>query len=167
MALRLRAIVLSTDSDSLQVIGLTTAILFLAGLTTTYQSALRDTLHSTTTLSPIEWVVFTTGPFLVEPVLLFGALYYVGSRRDISPLIALAPGLVGAVVVGTLLGQHVGVQLFSIFSVNDIPLLQARGHLLDPDPRVLAFWRILVEPLARDFLTAIAALALARTSDTM
>jgi len=166
MALRSRSTALSAGSESLLVVALTTGILFLEGLATAYQSALRDALHDTGALSLIDWVAFTIGPLLVEPVLLFGALYYVGSRRDLSTsLLALTPALVGAVVVGTLLGQHVGMQSFSLHSVNDIPLLQARGHLLDPDPRVLAYWRILVEPLARNLLTALAALALARPVD--
>lgn len=167
MSLRLRSTVPSTDADSLRVVAVTAAILFLGGVATGYQSTLRDVLHGTGTLSPVQWVAFTVGPFLVEPVLLFGALYYVSSRRATSTsLAALVPGLVGAVVIGTLLGQHFGIQLGSISAVNDVPLMQARGHLLDRDPRVLAFWRVLVEPLAHDLLTAVAALALGRAVET-
>ncbi|WP_137286668.1 hypothetical protein [Halorussus salinisoli] len=154
-----------TGSESRLVVALTTAILFLGGLVTAYRAVLRDAIS---TLSSVEWVVFTVGPFLVEPILLFGVLYYVGSRRDVTvSLVGLLPGLVVAVAVGTLLGQYLGVRLWeSSAFLNEVPVVQAWGKLFIPDPRVLAYWRILVEPLARDFLTAVAALALARTTDT-
>lgn len=165
-----RSTVLDSDSapELLFVVALTTGILFLGGLTTVYQSVLRENLQNTFTLSPVEWAVFSFGAFLLEPVLLFGALYYVGFRSDGTvPLTTFLPGLGVAAVVGTLFGQYVGIQVWgsAVYSLNDVPFTQARGGLFVLEPPILGFWRVLVEPLVRDFLTAVAALGLARTTD--
>lgn len=156
------------DWELLLVLALSTGILFVGGLISTYQSVLQAVLSHTLTLSPIEWAIYTVGAFLVEPVLLFAALYYVGSRSEIttSPSTLLA-GLGVAVVVGTLLGQFIGVRVWmgAMSSTSDVPLTRAWVGLFVPDPRALGYWRILVEPLVHDYLTAIAAFGLSDMMD--
>lgn len=105
-------------------------------------------------------MILLLGPLLIEPVLLFATLYFVGSRDTFSvPLVSLIPGLIGAIVVGNLLGQYVGSVLLP---GADVPLAWVVNHLFVFELGTIPFWRNLLEPLVRALLTAVAALAFAR-----
>lgn len=142
---------------------LTTVVTFLHGIVIALRFFLRDQNAHSLDLSVVEWAAYTVGPFLIDPVLLFGVLYYVGTRCDRLPsLPILLPGLLGAVLVGTFLGQFVGEELFV---TGWTPLAQAEIEVLfTPDLRTLPYWRDLIEPPIRSLLSALAAVALAKSS---
>ncbi|QLG27723.1 hypothetical protein HUG10_09230 [Halorarum halophilum] len=95
------------------VVVLTALLLFLDGIVTLYHTFLARKLSHWIELSVVERVAFIPSTFIVEPVLLFVALYYVSRRFDQQvPLVKLLPGLVVAVVVGSLLGDVVGVRIW-------------------------------------------------------
>lgn len=154
----------SGDVELLRIIVTTAGLLFLGGLMNDYQSVLRGVYQHTLTLSAVEWVVYTFGAFLIEPILLFGILYYVGTHTETTahPITLLA-GLSIAVVAGSVLGQYVGIEMWgsSAFTKVDVPLVAVWNGLLVPELSSLSYWYALVEPLARDLLTAVAALGLA------
>lgn len=141
----------------------TAGITALHGVAVAMRFFLRDKNAQLLELSSIEWVAYILGPLLIEPVLLFGALYLLATRYDRLPSVpALLPGLVATVVVGSLFGQYVGEQLFR---TGWTPLAQARLQVLfTPDLGILPYWRDLLEPLIRASLTAVAAVALATAS---
>lgn len=150
------------SSDTVPILAVTGTITFLHGVVVALRYLLREQHAQMLGLSAVEWVAFTLGPFLVEPVLLFGVLYYVGVHRDRlpSPPVVL-PGLLVAVLVGTALGQVVGEALFP---TGWTPLARAGIDVLfTPDRGVLPYWRDLIEPPIRSLLTAVAAVALARS----
>lgn len=151
------------SKESRLVLLLTTGVTFTHGIAIALRFFLREKNSQTFGLSGIEWIAFTVGPFLVSPILLFGLLYYISTRADRLPTVSsLLPGLFLSVVVGTYLGQFVGEQLFQ---TGWTPLAQARiDVLLTPDLRSAPYWRDLLEPPIRSVLTAVAAVALARTS---
>lgn len=141
----------------------TAGITFLDGIATAMRFFLREK-NEAFGLSTIEWVAYTVGPVLVEPILLFAALYYVTTQSNRFPsLSALLPGLVATVVVGTFLGQYVGER---IFMTGWTPLAQAARLqvLVILDLGGLPYWRDLLEPLMRSSLTAVAAVALGTAS---
>jgi hypothetical protein len=144
--------------ESQVILALTAGLLFLEGLLIRYRLAVEEVYRNTFALSPIQFVVFIFGPFLVATVLLFAVLYVVGSRVEQRPaLSALLPGLAVAVVFGSLVGQrfspvgHPPAYLYELFLH---PFLLERMNLY--------LWRLLVEGLVIDLLTVVAALGLAR-----
>lgn len=156
------------DSDLLWIFVTTAGLLFLGGLMSAYQAVLRGVYQNTLTLSSVEWVVFTFGAFLVEPILLFGVLYYVGTHTETTahPITLLAV-LSIAVVTGSVLGQYAGIEVWgsSAFFEADVPLVAVWSGLFVPELPSLSYWYALVEPLVRDLLTAVAALGLASIVD--
>ena len=145
-----------TERESQLVVMLTAGILFLEGLVITYQLHLKEVYEDTFSLSTFEWAIRIYGPILVEPVLLFGTLYYVGSRFDRPiPLLRLLPGLAVAVIIGGILGQYVGGP--------PTPLRGGIGVGIPADPTDHLYLQPVWEPLLRDMLTAVAALGFAQT----
>lgn len=144
---------------------LAAVLTFVHGVVLALRFFLRDRNAQGVGLSAVEWIAYTLGPFLISPVLLFGVLYYVGTSADeLPPVSGLLPGLLIAVTVGGVLGQFVGGQLLA---TGWTPVAQARiDVLIAPDPRSLPYWRDLVEPPVQAVLTAVAAIALAGSSDT-
>ncbi|GGL51354.1 hypothetical protein [Halocalculus aciditolerans] len=146
------------------LLALTAALCVLDGLAMVYQSHLRLVYSQTLALSPPEWVALAAGPFLVTPVLLFAALYAVRSRR--SPALSvtdLLPGLAVGVAVGNLLGQSVGLSLWSVRG-QSLPIFALNAATLTAPPTYsLQALVVLLRPLVGAFLVAVAALALADT----
>jgi hypothetical protein len=144
------------------LVGLTGLVSLLNGLGVTYQLFLREK-NARVGLSDPEWVAYTVGPSLVDPLVLFCTLALFASRVDRMPsLPVLLPGLVGAVLLGTLAGQTLGERLLR---TGWTPLARASvGTLFTLDLRTLPYWRDLVVPPARSVLTAVAALALGRAA---
>lgn len=142
---------------------LTAGVTFLHGLAIALRFFLREKNTQSLGLSGVEMVAYSIGPLLVDPILLFGVLYYVGTRYEGLPsLPILLPGLLGAVLVGTFLGQFVGEEFFTS---GFTPLAKTNyAPLFAPDLAVLSYWRDLVEPPLRSLLTALAAVALAKSS---
>lgn len=144
-----------TERKPLVVVLLTAGLLFVEGVLISYQWFLKNANASGMGLSTIETAVYVFGSFLVEPILLFGVVYYVGSRFDRRiPLVKLLPGLAGAVVVGSVLGQLVGGTIW-------FPPLHLTNVGIRVDPVTLLNWRDTLGPLVRDLLTVVAALGLA------
>lgn len=145
------------------LLSLTAVVTVLHGILIAYQLFLREKSAQTLSLSVAEWVAYTAGPFLVEPILLFGVLYVVGTRFDRVPSPGmLLPGLLASVIVGTILGQFVGEQLFAS---GWTPLARAEIDVLfRADWPALRYWRDLLEPILRPLLTAVAAIALVKSS---
>ena len=151
------------DSNVLLVSGLTAVVLFLGTLAEAYQAALGESYSQTFTLSPIEWITYSFGHLLVEPVLLFVALYYVGSRIGVpSTPTVLLPGLILAVVGGNLVGTWIGANLWTA-TATDLPLivLFGRTNVFILDPPILKYWEAMIEPLVRDLVTVVAAFSFA------
>lgn len=150
------------EPTPLLVLALTAGILFLEGLALAYQSHLRDVLDQTGSLAVLEWTAFILGPFLVAPVLLFGVLYAVRSRRQHTlSLTALLPGLVVAVLVGSLSGQYYGHSVWPSLGTKLSLLVVFPSHLALLGPVGANSWIDVIEPLVADFLVAVAALAFA------
>lgn len=152
-----------TATESGLLLTLTASITGLHGLAMAMQFLLQEKNTQSLGLSGVEWVAYTVGPFLVEPILLFGGLYYVTKRSTQLPsLPTLVPGLVVAVLLGTFVGQYAGEELFM---TGWTPLAQASIDVLFTlDWATLPYWRDLLAPLIRSSLTAVAAVALAKAS---
>ena len=154
--------------STLTTLGLAGALLFLGGLASMYEAHLRVVYEHRLALSLTEWAAHGTGAFLVEPVALFVVLFVAARRFDSPPdVLSILPGMVVAVVPGTLLGQVVGAVLFP---TGPTPLsllhLVRRALRLTAalEPPVIRIWRFALELVVRDLLTAVAALALGMVS---
>lgn len=147
-----------TDRRVLLVAALTATLLFLHEVVSAYRLSIGRSIRLEP-LSTGDWVVFTVGSFLVEPVLLFVSLYYASRHPDERlPMAVLLPTLVVAVVVGCLLGQFVGWRIWRVYT----PLSTAlQRNMLLPSPLTLLHWQEFATPLVRSFLTALAAVGLA------
>ena len=153
---------LSPETELRLVVTLTAVFASVHGVVLALTFALREKNAQALGLSGAETVLYVLGPFLVEPVVLFVVIYYVGSHCDRLPsLPGLVPWLIGAVVVGSVSGQFAGEALFV---TGWTPVAKADlASLPILDSRVLPYWRDLAEPPVRALLTALAALALARS----
>ena len=155
---------------ALLVLLLTFGMLFLSGLVQAYHAHLATMAQLSATrrlarLSAPAWIIYRAGPFLIDPVLLFGVLYY--ARTRLTPtcsLTDLLPGLAVAVLAGSLLGQFVGVRLWP--PAPDLPLFA----LFSPGFYALHYyalhwWLVLITPLVYDLLVVVSALAFAETKE--
>ncbi|WP_410766682.1 hypothetical protein [Haloferax sp. DFSO60] len=143
---------------------LTAGILFISGLAHSYQGHTRAIYENTFTLSAFEWIGYSVLPFLIEPVLLFGVLFFVQSRRKPTlSLTQLLPGLFVVVVVGGFSGLFVGARIWGNGAANTQYWMYATGYLWVIEAFSVRAWVSFLEPFFREFLTAVAALGLART----
>ena len=72
-----------------------------------------------------------------------------------------------AVIAGSLLGFFLSGQIWgvTVYSADGASVRVAWSSLLALDPLTIGYWRLLVEPLLRDFLTVVAALGLAQMTN--
>ena len=147
-------------------LGVITIVLFFGGFAAIYEIHLRDVQSHTFSLSPFEWVVFTTGDFLLDPVILFVVLFVVARRVD-SPLDvqSILPGAVVAILIGSLLGQAIGTLIFRTGTMTLLLGLVTRPefwHFTSFHPFIVLFWRSALEPVTADLLTVVSALSLGK-----
>lgn len=164
MAPRLNALERSLDRQTGLLVAVTVVFVVLDGMLTAYQYHLEEFYQNQLALSAIEWGLYTVGPLLFEPILLFGVLYFLSSRTTPTVRFArLLPALVLAVVVGNLVGQWVGMSLWRPAAFG-LPLGIFRSYpIFHPDGPVLRAWVLFLEPIARDLLTVLAAIGVGRT----
>lgn len=141
----------------------TAGILFVDGLALAYESHLRAVLQDTGTLSSTNLFAYLWGSLLVEPVMLFVVLYYVSTRIEQHPSLSrLLPGLLVAVVVGSVFGVSVGGELWR-HPMYYHTLLTSTGHMFtSTHTQTLLSWQDVIIHLGRNLLTVVAALAVAR-----
>lgn len=152
------------DTDAWVILALTTAIVGLHGIAVAYQLLVRERNSGGFTHLGFEWVAYTVGPLLVEPLLLFVVLYVASRKLDERPsVIGMLPGLMIVVIVGTVLGQYLGEQLFTSGWTPLAMLLGDGTAVLRLDLYVLPNLRDLLVPPVRSVLTSVAALALAES----
>ena len=151
-----------TKREPLLIIILTMTILFLDGILSAYHLSLAIKLSHWNPLSSVEWVAHLLGPILLEPVLLFAIVFYVGFRAgEPLSLIKLVPGLVCVVIAGTFLGGFVGAEILRV-KTPMITILYT--NLLTPHPLTLLDWQEVAEPFVHNLFTTLAALGLANSS---
>lgn len=132
------------------------------GIAVIYYWSLRSLNDSQLGLSSINWVAYFVSPILFEPILLFGALYYTGVTMDRDlPLLQLLPGLALAVLVGGVIGQFIGLDI----TPTAAPIVFLKNSdFLALSPQLVIYWRDVLAPLVRAFLTVVAALGLAEAT---
>lgn len=150
-----------SDPNSLLVVGLVAGFSFLGAVATGYQGGLDALFRRTFTLSVVEWTAYTVGPLLVDPLLPFAVLYVVGVRRPVAvSSTSLLVGLCVAAAIGGFVGQLLAMRTWGPAATAPIRYVWY-ADVLAPDPRIAGLWVRVVEPIARDVLTAVAALGLA------
>ena len=144
------------------ILGAIALVTFIKGFVMNYQFLLREKNAQMGGLSTVEGIVYVFGPIIIEPFVLFGVVYYLGSRTDRPPsLLVVLPGLIGVVLLGIFGGQFVGN---SLFPTGWTPLYQATQQaLFQPNVLTYSVWRDLLMPPVRAILTALAALALVKS----
>lgn len=151
------------DRNVVVTLGVVGMLLFVTGLTAMYEAHLRGVYEHQLALSPVEWVAYGTGAFLVDPVALFVVLFVVSRRLDDSlDVLSILPGVVVVVLVGSVLGQFVGSLLFSAGVTNlSLGLLVGRAIrlTLSFEPIAIRIWRFALELVVWDVLTVVAALS--------
>ncbi|ELZ75005.1 hypothetical protein C455_16690 [Haloferax larsenii JCM 13917] len=151
------------DRNVAITLGVIALILFFRGFTATYGVYLNGVQSHTFSLSLFEWIVFVLGAFPFDPVTLFIVLF-VAARRFDTPLDvqSILPGVVVAILTGSLLGQATGFFVFRTIKWNLLLALVTRSEFWNVasfHPFLVLLWRLALESVTADLLTVVAALS--------